>query len=380
MADESKRRTRAPKASVESDEPTWAEGVTYRGPKPHFPVRGESWQEEIGGAVKWWHGTGWYLEAPEGEPGTVEAAMSTMAAQKREQAGAGQGDDAGTAEEGPEEPEEEGEQEPEAEEPEGEPETDPGVNDAEEEPEVVADLSEHDTELAAIDGDGEEEVELITEEGELTDDGANAMIADSMMRDGEREAEQDAMMDAGADAYEAEDEGGPSLVAERIEHFADDIELDAGFLVEDARDFMLDMFKTRPKPWSAMKEEEQRDVAAAIEQAMVEFVRKMVETIRADPATQPIRALLEGYNEKDGIKATVKIKAFSPEEELAAVIGLHKARGKFVLITVASVDDYRGGRDAETDPDQPAMEFEAGEPEPDEEDEELEGGEDAGEA
>lgn len=327
-----KKRGRPRKETAPIEIPTdeWAK-VNFTGPKPHFPVRGESWQETMGGPIKYFHGTGWYLEPPGAASGTGAAALETMNADARNgAAGAAPAEDA------------------------------PGDL-ADALPDAVDDGTLADTEVTG---------ELITEEGELTDLGAEAEIARAEMAGGDAEEER-TVYDGTADRqFQPVGEETASPVVERLERFADDLEFDAGFLVEDARDFMLDLFKTRPKPWSSMPEEEQRDVAAAIEQAMVEFVRKVVETVRTDPHTQPIRALLVGYAEKDGINANLKIRAFTPEEEEAAVVGLHRARGKFVLVTVASVDDYRGGRDAETEPDQPGMEFEAGEPEFDEGDDE----------
>lgn len=150
----------------------------------------------------------------------------------------------------------------------------------------------------------------------------------------------------------------PSPAIERMEQIASEFELDHKALVETARDFLIEQIKNRPKPWSAMLEAEQRDVASAAEHASVELVRKIVEAIAAGEK-QPIRCLLESYVEKDGIKLTLKVKTFNDEESLAAVLALHKARGKHVLVTAASVDDYRGGGDAKIDADAPQMDFEA---------------------
>lgn len=147
---------------------------------------------------------------------------------------------------------------------------------------------------------------------------------------------------------------------DRMERMASEATLDTRSMVFDVRDFLLEQIKARPKPWSATSQEEQRDVAAACEHAAQELVRKVVEGIASDGRAQ-VRALLVKYDEGDDIKVTLKVKAFSPEETEAAVIGLHRARGKHVLITVASVDDHKEGqREAETLPDQPGLGFEAG--------------------
>lgn len=166
-----------------------------------------------------------------------------------------------------------------------------------------------------------------------------------------------------------------SLSVERMEAAASEYQLSAKTLVADVRDFLLEQIKMRPKPWSATSENEQRDVAAACEHASVELVRKIVEELAAEDR-QPIRAILESYTEKEGIKLSMKVKAFSEEEELAAVLALHKARGKHVLIVAANVDDYRGGDEAEIDPDQPGLGFEAGSDDHPEDDSDLAGDED----
>jgi hypothetical protein len=157
-------------------------------------------------------------------------------------------------------------------------------------------------------------------------------------------------------------EEGHLTAIERMENLASDYEIATKALVPDVRDFLLDQIKARPKPWSATSQGEQRDVAAACEHAAVELVRKVVEAVAADSSRQPIRCLLVGYSDKaDDIKVDLKVKALSEEEGVEAVVGLHRAKGKHVLVTVASVDDYRGdGREAETLPDQPDLSFEAG--------------------
>lgn len=148
---------------------------------------------------------------------------------------------------------------------------------------------------------------------------------------------------------------------ERMENIATEYDIDQRSLVPDVRDFLLDQIKARPKPWSATSKDEQHDVAAACEHAAVELVRKIVEALAADQTRNPIRCLLVGYSDKgDDIKVDLKVKALSIEETTGAVVALHKAKGKHVLVTVASVDDYRGdGREAELMEDQPPLDFEA---------------------
>lgn len=135
---------------------------------------------------------------------------------------------------------------------------------------------------------------------------------------------------------------------------------EGGQIVADTTARLLDLFKHRPKPWSELSQTEQRDLAAALESNAKEIVRQIAEAVARD-GREPIRAILESYAEKDGIRVTLKVKPFDEDEALAAVVGLHKAQGKNVLITVASADDYHEApaRD-ESEPDQPALGFEAG--------------------
>jgi len=152
-----------------------------------------------------------------------------------------------------------------------------------------------------------------------------------------------------------------SPATERLEAIVQESEFSPDTLAGDVRDTMLDLFRSRPKPWSAMTEAEQNDVVRALEYASRELVLKAVDAIRSTGTESPIRAILESYNEKDGIKAALKIKTMGEQDGEAAVLALHKARGKMVLVTLASADDYLGDRgDPAIMPDQSGLDFEAG--------------------
>lgn len=173
----------------------------------------------------------------------------------------------------------------------------------------------------------------------------------------------EAQVGGGESELTGDDEQRPFVAAALVKHdeLVDQlhIEPDSG-MVFVIRDFMLDLYKTRPELWHKMKEGEQHDLAASLEQVSKELVRQVVEAIASDGRTS-IRALLESYAEKDGIKVTLKVKTLNEDEALAAVIGLHRAQGKHVMITVASADDYAADRhDPETLPDAPGLNFEAG--------------------
>lgn len=156
------------------------------------------------------------------------------------------------------------------------------------------------------------------------------------------------------------DEGMPVL--EKMEAIVGESLIEADTLAGDIRDCLLDIVKTRPKPWSQLTEAEQNDVARALEYAARDLVTKTVEAIAAKQAeNNPIRAILQSYVEKDEIKASLKIKALGEEDAEAAVVSLHKARGKVVMITLASAQDFMGERgEFEAEPDQNGLDFEAG--------------------
>ena len=152
-----------------------------------------------------------------------------------------------------------------------------------------------------------------------------------------------------------------TLAAERIETIAETGELNVRTLAGDVRDMLIDMFKTRPKPWDQMTAAEQSDICKAIDYASREMVKGVVDEIRSEGAEAPVKAILEGYTDKGDIKATLKIKSAGSEDEANAIMSLHRARGKLVLITIASPEDYLGQRaEPAIDPDQNPLKFEAG--------------------
>lgn len=160
----------------------------------------------------------------------------------------------------------------------------------------------------------------------------------------------------------ADAEAQHTRALDAMTNIADQLEIGTGEMVYDVRDFLLDTIKSRPKPWSATSQAEQRDVAAACEHAAREVIRKIVEAVAAN-GTDPIRVLLTKVNAGgDDIVITGKVKFLDaePTERDKAILALHHGIGKHVMLTRATVDDYTGnGRDAETDPDEPDLNFEA---------------------
>lgn len=134
-------------------------------------------------------------------------------------------------------------------------------------------------------------------------------------------------------------------------------------LVFDVRDAMVEFVKRRPKPWSASSPAEQRDVFAKAEQVAQELVRVVCEAV-ASRGQEPVRVLLDKVSLGEAIQITGKVKTNSAEEEDRAVMILHHARGKHVMLTVASKDDYQqGGRAADVPVEEPGLPFAAGDEE-----------------
>jgi len=159
--------------------------------------------------------------------------------------------------------------------------------------------------------------------------------------------------------YEESDIGVSYDAAKRLGVIASSAPLQTGTLAGDVRDTLLDLYKTRPKTWSQMTEAEQQDIGRALEYAARELVKGVVDTIRTDGQEAPVRAILEGYTDKGDVKAALKIKTGDEEDANRTILALHKARGKMVLITIASPDDYLGEREAlHVDPDQSGLKFE----------------------
>lgn len=177
--------------------------------------------------------------------------------------------------------------------------------------------------------------------------------------DGSGEALPDYAADAGEQegaGWDAEAEHTTAI--DRMENMVDELDLGTDELVFDVRDFLLETIKARPKPWSGTSQAEQRDVAAACEHAAKELVRKVAEAI-ASNGVQSIRVLLTKVNMGTDIVISGKVKTFGEDEEDRAVLQLHRAIGKHVMLTRASADDYTGeGREAATDPDEPNFGFE----------------------
>lgn len=195
--------------------------------------------------------------------------------------------------------------------------------------------------------DGEPSAVKELEPGEM--EGAIASLGDAV-------AAQDPTGTLGLDLSEAAHER--QLV--ELEVAAASAHLDPASLIADLRDAMLGQVKQVQKPWHLMTPAQQRDLAAALEQSAGAFVRRVVEEIAAR-GQEPVRVFLKKVVIGEKIELAGEVKTFSQDEEDSAVTLLHHARGKNVMLTVASKEDYaQSHREAETDVEEPALDFEAG--------------------
>jgi hypothetical protein len=144
----------------------------------------------------------------------------------------------------------------------------------------------------------------------------------------------------------------------RMEEIAEGADLRVESLAGDLRDCMLDIFRTRARPWPALSPIEQRDTATAIDFAIKVVLRKAVKLIAADDRTT-VAAQLGQYTDKGGGEITGTLKLVGVTDN--NILALHRAAGKPVLIVVADEGPYLGQRgDVAIDPDDPELRFEAG--------------------
>ncbi len=149
-------------------------------------------------------------------------------------------------------------------------------------------------------------------------------LADSGKPDGEDNAEQIALQES---------------ALERLENTINEADLDTKSLVADVTGTILELFKRRPKPWSASSPQEQRDVAKVAGFAAKELVNRVVSLVAANnrPA---IRAVLDGITVSDKVTGKFKL-ASMPEDQMAEILSeLYHANRKMILIITADSGQY----------------------------------------
>lgn len=164
----------------------------------------------------------------------------------------------------------------------------------------------------------------------------------------------DAVKDAtgGTEAGDQGTDEKPSIMAERIENITAEADIETKTLVGDLLATLLDLFKTRPKPWSQMPEDDQTQVVIALRNAATDLVGNAVRLI-ANAGDGAFTAKLEQYADKGALKI-----ALTAESTTDNVLACHAAQGQFVVVKRFDTRPFSSERrEVYTDPDQPAMAF-----------------------
>ncbi len=142
---------------------------------------------------------------------------------------------------------------------------------------------------------------------------------------------------------------------ERLNRIVEEAEFDTGTALGDLRDCIIDLFKHRPKVWSAMSQSEQQDTIRAVEKMGQQIMRKMVLVIAQDES-ESIQGTLDPKFSVKGDSIELKVKVDHIDGDVL-LLAYELADHKVVLV---SADDKRFSsqrRDVPTDPDQLPMTF-----------------------
>lgn len=159
-----------------------------------------------------------------------------------------------------------------------------------------------------------------------------------------------------------EDQGDEAALQQsaldRLENTVNEITLGTGSLVADVTDTILELFKRRPKPWSASSPQEQRDVAKVAQFAAKELVNNIVSLVAANNRPS-IRATLDGISVADKITGKFKLNSL-PEDRMAETLAeLYHANKKTILIITADSGEYEQKQRDPVDPEEPELAFAA---------------------
>ena len=157
-------------------------------------------------------------------------------------------------------------------------------------------------------------------------------------------------------AEAAEESAGAAMdpaALERIEEIAQSADIDVDGMADSVRDTMLEIFKHRPKPWSAMNQAEQRDVATAVSQAVNATIVRACAIIAGEGRAN-IEARLEKFGGKGGKYQATLVAQGGPE--LAAKLA--ELDGHSVLIISADASRFTRPTSApKLEPDQRPLEL-----------------------
>jgi hypothetical protein len=135
-----------------------------------------------------------------------------------------------------------------------------------------------------------------------------------------------------------------------LEGVPDGCEMALKTLRGDLRDALLEVFKHRPKPWSACSEMEQRDIAGALDYVAEKLINKAARII-ASEGSDAVSATLESVTMKDGLKITAKaVFSIDAAEMLAGAQG-----GEILIVSSDSRRMMRHRAPVMIDKDQPEL-------------------------
>lgn len=124
---------------------------------------------------------------------------------------------------------------------------------------------------------------------------------------------------------------------------------------------LVDCYKHIPKPYAQATQGQQQDVFRRLETLAKTVVQQTAEQIAAHDADRSVMMVVGDAKVGSDIKVDLKLAPVTTEDRDAAILFLAHARGRRVLLRMASADEY----DTEpandpSEPDQQDMAFEAG--------------------
>jgi len=142
---------------------------------------------------------------------------------------------------------------------------------------------------------------------------------------------------------------------ERLVRIAEGAKFEGGTLFGDFRSAVLDIFKHRPKVWTAMSSDEQRQLVTFVEATCKRFLERIVLVVAENEGESLQATFLGNFAVKgDAIEAKVKIDAIDSD----VLVDAYKLAGHRVIIVSADSKRFMGaGAPPTIDPDQLGMGF-----------------------
>jgi hypothetical protein len=140
------------------------------------------------------------------------------------------------------------------------------------------------------------------------------------------------------------------------------VQLDGGGkLVASIVAELVDCYKHIPKPYAQATQGQQQDVFRRFETLAKTIVQQAAEQIAAHDADRSVMMVVGDAKVGSDIKVDLKLAPVTTEGRDAAILFLAHARGRMVMLRMASADEYDTEPLADpSEPDQADMAFEAG--------------------